>query len=94
VTVLPASAGAGVYVNVKGETLTVVGETEPAPSSEIITEVAFPPKVFPFNVTGDMPQPLPVLLPNTSVGSFTHPHDTEKEVPVVVQPAEFRTVMI
>jgi hypothetical protein len=62
VTVLPSSDAAGVYVNEKGESATFVGNTDPSPFSVIVTKVAFPPKELLLTVTGEVPQPVPLLL--------------------------------
>jgi hypothetical protein len=94
VTVLPASAGAGVYVNENGDEVTFEGDTEPAPSSVMATAVALPPKVLPLTVIGLVPHAVPLRLSSVTEGLFTHPHDTEKGSPVVIQPAEFLTVMV
>ena len=58
VTVLPASPAAGVYVKANGDVPEEAGLTDPAPSSVIVTEVAFV-NVFPEIVTGVSPQVLP-----------------------------------
>lgn len=94
VITLPASPGAGVYVNEKGELPVETGETVPAPFSVNVTAVALPPNILPVTVTGEVPHVLPELLERTTVGGFTHPHDTSKEAPVVVQPDELRTVIV
>jgi hypothetical protein len=64
----------------------------PAPFSVIVTVVELV-KVLPLRVTGTVPQELPVMLLRVSVGPFAHPHETEKLLPVVVQPEEFLTVI-
>ena len=69
------------------------GLTEPAPLTVIVTKVAFE-KVLPLTVTGAMPQVLPVLPLSVREGPFVHPHDTEKLLPVDVQPEAFLTVMV
>ena len=93
VTVFPASPAAGVYVKAKGEVPVVGGLTDPAPSSVIVTVVAFV-NTFPEIVTGVSPQVLPLLALRASWGPFTQPHETEKLVPVVVHPAAFLTVIV
>ena len=67
-TVLPASPAAGVYVNAKGLIPDDMGKTVPAPFSVIVTLVALPPKVFPLTVSVVIPQVLPLLLLNVTVG--------------------------
>lgn len=69
------------------------GLTVPAPFSVIVTPVALPPKEFPFIVTAVVPQVVPELLLNVTVGALTHPHDTWKLAPVVVHPEASRTVI-
>jgi hypothetical protein len=93
VTVLPASAGAGVYVNEKGDDPAEAGVTEPAPFSVMVTEVAFV-NVLPLTVTGLVPHVLSLRLLNESAGPLTQPHDTAKLDPGVIQPAAFLTVII
>ena len=94
VTVVPASPAAGVYVNENGDVDEFTGLTVPAPFSVIVTLVALPPKVLFVTVTGEVPQVEPLELPRVKVGPLTHPHDTSKLLPVVVQPAELRTVIV
>jgi hypothetical protein len=91
--VLPASPAAGVYVNANGDVPVVAGVTEPAPFSVIVTAVALV-NVLPLIVTGVVPQTLPLMLLRVSEGAFAHPHDTEKLIPVVVQPEAFLTVIV
>jgi hypothetical protein len=81
-------------VNEKGETLTTVGNTDPAPFSVIVMEVALPLKEFPLTVIGTFPQTFPVLLLRITEGPLTHPHDTENGCPVAVHPEELRTVIV
>ena len=50
--------------------------------------------VFPLIVTGAVPQVLPLRLLNVIDGPPEQPHDTVNGLPVVVQPAEFLTVMV
>ena len=93
ITVFPASASAGVYVNENGDVPDDPGVTEPAPFSVIVTEVAFV-NVFPVTVIGVVEHVLPFVEDSTSVGPFAHPHDTMKLAPVVEQPEAFRTVIL
>jgi hypothetical protein len=93
ITEFPASPAAGVYVNANGDVPVVEGVTEPAPFSVIVTDVAFV-KVLPLIVTGVVPQVLPLMLLRVSAGPLAHPHDTEKLLPVVVQPEAFLTVIV
>jgi hypothetical protein len=92
ITVLPASPATGVYVNANGDDPDVAGLTEPAPFAVIVTVVALV-NVLPVTVTGEVPQVLPLMLLNVSVGPFAHPHDTEKLLPVVVHPEAFLIVI-
>lgn len=71
----------------------MAGLTEPAPFDVIVTCVALP-NVLPFTVTGAVPHVLPVMLPRVRAGPFTHPHDTEKLLPVAVHPDALRTVIV
>jgi len=80
-------------VKAKGEELAEPGVTVPAPSEVIVTEVAFV-NVFPLTVTGVMPQMLPVRLLSISAGPFAQPQETAKELPIVVHPAAFLTVIV
>ena len=57
----------------------------------IATAVALPPNVFPLKIIGVVPQVLPLILPSTSVGPFTHPQDTWKIFPVAMHPDAFLT---
>jgi hypothetical protein len=93
ITVFPASPAAGVYVKANGDVPEADGVTDPDPFSVIVTDVAFV-NVFPLIVTGVMTQVLPLMLLRASEGPFTHPHDTEKLVPVVVHPEPFLTVIV
>ncbi|MCK7540120.1 MAG: hypothetical protein MZV63_59055 [Marinilabiliales bacterium] len=61
VTVLPASAGSGVYVKLNGELLTDEGETDPAPFSVMVIVLAFV-NVLPLMVTGSSTQVEPEVL--------------------------------
>ena len=63
--------------------------SDPVPFSVIVTLEALPPKVFPLTVIAVVPHVLPLVLFRVTVGGFTHPHETEKLVPVVMQPEEF-----
>jgi hypothetical protein len=87
--VLPISADDGTYVNENGEELVCTGETLPAPFSVIVTEFAFPPIVFPFNVYGVAPHVDALLEERVTEGPLTQPHATVNELPVAVQPAAF-----
>lgn len=78
----------------KGDEVTDVGETVPAPSSVMVTAEALPANVFPVIVTGVMPHEVPVLLVSVTAGLLTQPHDTEKESPIVMQPAPLLTVIL
>ena len=49
--------------------------------------------VFPLIVTGAVPQVLPLRLLNVIDGPPEQPHDNVNVLPVVMQPAEFLTVM-
>jgi hypothetical protein len=80
-------------VKLKGEVPELPGVTEPAPFSVIVTDVAFV-NVLPLTVTGVIPHVFPPILLRLRAGPFTHPHETEKLVPVVVQPEAFLTVMV
>ena len=93
VTVFPASAIAGVYVNENGDILTEAGLTKPAPFEVIVTVVALL-NILPLTVFGVTPQVLPLVLLRESDGPLAHPQDTEKLVPVVVHPAAFLTVIV
>jgi hypothetical protein len=92
ITVLPASAATGVYVNANGDAPAEEEVTEPAPFSVIITEVAFV-NVLPLTIMGVVPHVLPLMLLKEREGAFGQPHDTVKLLPVVVQPAAFFTVI-
>ena len=50
-------------------------------------------KTFPLTVTGVVPHVLPFMLLSVRVGPFTHPHETENVLPVVVHPEAFLTVI-
>ena len=93
ITVFPASADPGVYVNENGELFAEAGFTKPAPFVVIVTLVALL-NVLPLTVTGVTPHVLPPVLPSVSIGPLAHPQDTEKLGPVLVHPAGFRTVMV
>jgi hypothetical protein len=58
-------------VKEKGDVKALAGLTEPSPSSDILTFVAFPPKV-PLTVIDDVPQVLPLALLRVTTGAFTH----------------------
>ena len=92
VTVLPASPAAGVYVKLNGDVEVVPGLTEPAPSSVIVTEVAFVNELPPI-VTGVITQVFPLVPARVIAGPFTQPHETEKLFPGVIHPDEFLTVI-
>ena len=70
------------------------GLSKPDPVVVIVTLVALPPNVLPLIVTGAVPQVLPLMLLSVRDGPFTHPHDTEKLLPVVVHPVVFFTVIV
>jgi hypothetical protein len=93
VTLFPASAAAGVYVNSNGDVAEEVVLTDPAPLWVIVTELALM-KVFPLTVTGVVAQLLPPELLSTISGALTQPHETEKLLPVVVQLSAFFTVIV
>ena len=93
ITVFPASATAGVYVNENGELFVADGLTTPAPLVVIVTLVALL-NVLPLTVTGITPQVLPPVLPSVSVGPLAQPQDTLKLLPVLVHPAAFRTLIV
>jgi hypothetical protein len=94
ITVVPSSAGDGVYVKSNGDE-PEAGVIVPDPFDVIVTEVALPENVLPVTVTGEMPHVLPLILPSARAGPFGHPHDTEKLDPGVEQPVTvFRTVII
>jgi hypothetical protein len=80
-------------VKANGDAVALTGLTVPEPFSVIVTAVAEPPNVFPLMVTGVVPHVLPLVLLRFTNGGLTHPHVTEKLVPVVVQPDVFLTVM-
>jgi hypothetical protein len=65
---------------------------DPAPFSVKLTNVALL-KVLLLIVIGVVTQVLPLILFNVTIGPFTQPHETEKLVPVVVQPDAFITVI-
>jgi hypothetical protein len=93
ITVVPSSAGDGVYV--KSNADPEVDEIVPEPLDVIVTDVALPENVLPVTVTGEMPHVLPLILPSASAGPFGHPHDTEKLDPDVEQPVTvFETVIV
>jgi hypothetical protein len=94
ITVLPASAAEGVYVNEKGDVPVDDELTEPEPFSVIVTFVAEPPKKLLFSVKDVIPQVLPLLLLSATVGGFIHPHNTEKTTPVAVHPSLFLAVIV
>ena len=81
-------------MNENGEPEADKGVTVPAPFSDRVTLVAFPPKVFPATVMGVVPQVDPAVLLNDKAGPFTQPQSMVKILPVVVQPEEFLTVML
>ena len=58
----------------------------------MLTKLAFA-YVFPLIVTGAVPQVMPLKLLNVIDGPLEHPHDNVNVLPVVVQPAEFFTVI-
>ena len=58
----------------------------------MLTKLAFA-YVFPLIVTGAVPQVIPLKLLIVIDGPLEQPHDTVNVLPVVVQPAEFLTVM-
>ena len=93
ITVFPTSASDGVYVKLKVDEVDEAGLTVPEPSEVMVTFVAFE-KVFPLILTAVVPQVLPMILVRFTAGAFEHPHDTEKLVPGVTQPAASLTVMI
>jgi hypothetical protein len=93
ITVFPASASAGVYVNPNGDVPDEPGVTEPAPFAVIVTEVAFV-NVLPVTVIGVVEQVLPFVAASTREGPFAHPHDTMKLTPVDEQPEALRTVIL
>lgn len=84
--VLPASSGAGVYENVKGDVPEEDGLSDPAPFSLKVTLVALPPKVLPATVTIVVPHTLPLMELRDRVGELMHGHATVKRPPAVVQP--------
>jgi hypothetical protein len=72
ITVFPISLDLGVYVNVNGDDILVEGLTEPSPSSFNVTSIALPPNVLPLTDKAAVPQVLPLMLPNLTVGGFVH----------------------
>ena len=78
VTVVPASPGAGVYVNENGDVPVDKGLTLPEPFSVIVTDVALPPKILPLTVMGLSTHVDPDELPNASVGGSLHPVVAER----------------
>jgi hypothetical protein len=59
-----------------------------------VTAVELPPKVLPVTVTGvEVPHTDSDVLPSVTVGPFIQAQNTVKAFPVVVQPAEFLTVI-
>ena len=66
----------------------------PDPFVVIVTFVVLPPNVLPLTVTGAVPQVLPLILLSVRDGPFTHPHDTEKLLPVAVHPVALLTVIV
>ena len=91
-TVLPISPAAGVYVKANGVALAVDGLNVPVPLCVMLTKLAFA-YVFPLIVTGAVPQVMPLKLLNVIDGPPEQPHDNVNVLPVVMQPAEFLTVM-
>ena len=65
-------------MKVNGDFVIKVGLTDPSPFSEIITDVAEPPKVFPDTVTGVNVHVFPDVSPRVSIASLSHPHVTSK----------------
>jgi hypothetical protein len=59
-----------------------------------VTLVALPPNVLSFTWTAVVPHVLPLVLPRVTMGGLTHPHETRKVGPAVVQPEEFFTVIV
>ena len=92
VTVLPASAGAGVYVKSNAAEVVVTGRTVPAPFVIISTFVALT-NVLALTVTASVPHVLPLRLPSTSPGASGQPQETVNPGPVVMHPVAFRTEM-
>ena len=76
-----------------GDATAEAGLIEPAPFDVIVTVVAFM-NVFPPIFTGVIPQVLPLVLLSARAGPFTQPHETVNELPVVVHPEAFRTVIV
>ena len=72
----------------------MVGITDPAPSSVIVTLIALPPKVFPLTVTGVMPHMLPLWLLSVTADGLVQPHETSKKLPVIAHPEAFLTVIV
>ena len=93
IVTIPASLAAGAYVKSNGDVPVGDELIEPVPFAVMVTNVALPENVLPLTVTGEVPQVLPLMLLNVSDGPFSHPHDTEKLFPVVVQPEVFITVI-
>jgi hypothetical protein len=88
--VFPASPAAGVYVKLNGELPAVDEDTEPAPSSVIVTDVALPPKVLPLNVIGVTPQVEPDAADNVTVGAFAQPQLTLTDFDGEIHPLALR----
>ena len=86
ITVLPASAAAGVYIKENGVVFVEAGIKVPAPFSVNVTLVALPPNVLLVTVTDSVPHMLPPVLLRVRVGGLAHPHVTENTGPVVVHP--------
>jgi hypothetical protein len=78
VTMLPASPGAGVYVNENGDVPVDEGLTLPKPFPVIFTAVALPPKMLPLTVIGLSTHVDPDELPSVSVGGSLHPVVAER----------------
>jgi len=93
-TTLPASPATGVYVKLNGDAVAERGVTVPPPFSVIVTLVALPPKVLPVTVTAVTPHVLPDVELSARTGGLTQPQLIENSSPVVVQPDEFRTVIV
>ena len=76
-----------------GDATAEAGLIEPAPFDVIVTVVAFM-NVFPPIFTGVIPQVLPLVLLSARAGPFTQPHETVNELPGVVHPEAFLTVIV
>jgi hypothetical protein len=81
-------------VKEKGVEPAEVALRDPAPFSEKVTAVAFPPKVLPGRVKADNPQAVSEADDKESTGPFTQSQETLNTRPVDTHPAEFLTDIV